>query len=99
MRDLVREIALLSTSLLFWACTSSIPPSRIVDYVPMDQDSNAESLLKVDKKPLQVGLVLISDTAAPEAAPNLPDEALAKLGDELKQEIGRVLPVIIKEVI
>lgn len=99
MRYVARGFCLLSTSLLFWACASSIPPSRMVDYVPVDQDSKAESLLKVDQKPLQAGLVLVSDTSAPEAAPNMPDEALAKLGEELKQEIGRVLPVTIKEVI
>lgn len=99
MRYLVRGLSLLSTSFLLLACASSIPPSRMVDYVPMDQDSKAESLLKADKKPLQAGLVLVSDTAAPEAGPNLPEEALTKLGDELKQEIGRVLPVTIKEVI
>lgn len=99
MRDLVRKFALLSTCLLLWACASSVPPSRMIDYVPMGQDSEAGSLLQVAKTPLQAGLVLVSDAAAPEAAPNLPDEALAKLGDELKQEIGWVLPVIFKEVI
>ena len=99
MSYLVRGLSVFFVSLLFWACASSIPPSRIVDYVPTDQDSKAESLLNTDKKPLQVGLVLVSDTAAPEAAPNLPEEALVKLGEELKQEIGRVLPVSIKEVI
>jgi len=80
---------------LFWACATSIPPSRIVDYVP----TKAESLLKIDTKPLRAGLVLVSDTVAPEATLNLPDEALAKLGDELVREIGRVLPVTIEEVI
>lgn len=99
MRRLIQGLALLSLSLLLLACASSIPPSRMADYVPMDPDTKAESLLKVDKKPLQAGLVLVSDTAAPEAAPNLPDEALVKLGDELKQDISRVLPVAIKEVI
>lgn len=99
MLDLVRGLASLSAALLFWACASTIPPSRMVDYVPVGQDSKEESLLKVDQTPLQAGLVLVSDTAAPEAAPNLPDEALAKLGDELKREIGWILPVTIKEVI
>ncbi|MBI3355339.1 MAG: hypothetical protein HY038_00940 [Nitrospirae bacterium] len=99
MHKLMQGLALLSTSLLLSACASSIPPSRMANYVPMDPDTKAESLLKVDKKPLQAGLVLVSDTAAPEAAPNLPDEALVRLGDELKQDISRVLPVAIKEVI
>ena len=99
MSYLARGLSVFFVSLLFWACASSIPPSRIVDYVPTDLDSKTGSLLDIDKKPLQVGLVLLSDTAAPEAAPNLPEEALVKLGEELKQEIGRVLPLSIKEVI
>lgn len=99
MRYLVRGLSLLSMSLFLWACASSIPPSRIVDYVPVDQDPKAESLLKADQKHLQAGLVLVSDTSAPEAGPNLPEEALAKLGEELKTEIGRILPITIKEVI
>ena len=99
MLNLVRGFVFLSTVLLFWACASSIPPRRIGDYVPMDQYSEAESLLNVDTKPIQAGLVLVSDIAAPEAAPNLPDEALARLGNDLTREIGRVLPVTLKEVI
>ncbi len=99
MYDLIRGLCLFSAALVSWACASSTPPGRMADYVPMDQGPQAESLLKVEKKPLQAGLVLISDTALPSAAPNLPDEALAKLADELQQEIGRVLPVTIKEVI
>ncbi len=93
-----KGLSLLTASFLFWACASSIPPSRIVDYVPADQAAE-ESLLAVDQRPLQAGLVLISDTSAPEAAPNLPDEAMTRLGEELKQEVSRVLPVTIKEVI
>jgi hypothetical protein len=56
-------------------------------------------LLKVDKKPIEAGLLVISDTTLPAAAPNLPEEALAKLADQLKEEIGQALPVTIKEVI
>lgn len=99
MRDLVRPFPLFSTFLLLCACASSIPSSRIIDYIPMDRHSKVGSWLKVDQKPLQAGLVLVSDTAGPEGRASLPDEALAKLGDELKHEIGRVLPVTIKEVI
>jgi hypothetical protein len=97
MQQVVKGASLLVASVFFWACASSVPPSRIVDYVPADQP--AEDLLTVDQRPLKAGLVLISDTSAPDAAPNLPDEALVRLGGELKQEISRVLPVTITEVI
>jgi hypothetical protein len=98
MQQLVQGFSLLSASLLFWACASSVPPSRIADYVPADQPTE-ESLLARETRPLEAGLVLISDTSAPDAAPNLPDEALMKLGEELKRDIGRVLPLTINAVI
>jgi hypothetical protein len=63
------------------------------------QAQKAEALSAVGHYPLQAGLVLVSDTAAPDAAPNLPDEAMVKLGEELKQEIARVLPVTITMVL
>jgi hypothetical protein len=43
--------------------------------------------------------VLVPDTADPGAAPNLPDEAVVRLGESLKQDIERAIPVVIKEVI
>jgi hypothetical protein len=95
---LAKGLSLLSVSLLFWACASTVPPSRIAEYVPADQPTEG-ALLGVDKRPLAAGLVLISDTSAPDAAPNLPDEAMVKLGEELKQEISRALPVTITEII
>lgn len=99
MSHVVRGLLLFCLSLLPWGCASSVPPSRLVDYVPLDQSSSPDALLKAEQKPLRAGLVLVSDTAAPDAGPNLPDEALAKLGERLKQEISRVLPITIAAVI
>jgi hypothetical protein len=97
MPQLAQAFALLSASVLCWACASSTPPSRMVDYIPANE-SGGESLL-TEPRPLKAGLVLISDTSAPEAAPNLPDEAMVKLGEELRNDISRVLPVNITSVI
>ncbi|ALA60072.1 hypothetical protein [Nitrospira moscoviensis] len=97
MLQLAKGLSLLCASLVFWACASAVPPSRIADYVPADQPSDP-SLLTSEPR-LRAGLVLISDTSAPDAAPNLPDEAMMKLGEELKQEISQVLPVTITDVI
>lgn len=100
MRALLMSVfSLVPASALLLSCASSIPPSRLADYMPVGQEQTAQSLLTVDQFPVQAGLVLISDTTAPDAAPNLPDEAMVKLGEELKQEITRVLPVTIKTVI
>jgi hypothetical protein len=54
---------------------------------------------KGGQRPLQAGLVLVSDTSDPGAAPNLPEEALVRLGETLKQDISRAIPVAIKEII
>jgi len=97
MPQLIKGLSLMFASGLLWACAGSFPPSRIADYVPTDR--SAEEPLSAEQRPLQAGLVLISDTAAPDAAPNLPDEAMVKLGEELKQEIGHVLPVTITTII
>jgi hypothetical protein len=98
MRKFLRGFSIVSSALLLWACASSVPPSRFSAYMPAQQDIT-EWLWPVDQHPLQAGLVLISDMTAPDAAPNLPDEAMVKLGEELKQEIARVLPVTITTVI
>jgi hypothetical protein len=44
-------------------------------------------------------LVVVSDTAAPDAAPNLPDEALVRLSEKLRADIEGAIPVSITEVI
>ena len=99
MRNLVRGTVLLSIAALIVACASSVPPNRLADYLSPDKKSEAESLLTVGQRPLKAGLILVPDTADPGTAPSLPEEALTRLGEDLKQEIGRVLPVAITEVI
>ena len=90
MQQLAKGFLLISASLVFWACASSTPPSRLVDYIPVDE-SGGESLL-TEQRPLQAGLVLISDTSDPEAAPNLPEEAMVKLGEELRKKSAGCCP-------
>jgi hypothetical protein len=97
MQQLAKGFLLIAASLVFWACASSTPPSRLVDYIPVDESGGGTLL--TEQRPLQAGLVLISDTSDPEAAPNLPEEAMVKLGEELRAEISRVLPVNITRVI
>ncbi|HEY6085283.1 MAG TPA: hypothetical protein VIU63_07785 [Nitrospira sp.] len=101
MRNLVTIISsLLSLSLLMsCAAASNVPPTRIGDYISPEHKTGDESLSRIEQRPLQAGLVLISDTSDPGAAPNLPDEAFVRLGESLKQDIERTIPVTIKEVI
>jgi hypothetical protein len=98
MRKWLSGFSLLSISVFLYACASSTPPSRIADYVPMGEQARGD-LFAVGQHPLQAVLILVSDTAAPDSAPNLPDEAMIRLGEELKRAISDALPVTIKEVI
>jgi hypothetical protein len=99
MRNMVRGVVLISVAVVVSACASSVPPNRLGDYVSKEKKHESVSLLGVYERPLKAGLILIPDTADPASAPGLPEEALARLGEDLKQEIGRVLPVIITEIV
>ena len=42
---------------------------------------------------------MVSDTAEPGAAPNLPEEALVRLGESLQRDLGRAIPLAITEIL
>ncbi len=99
MRGIVRVISGLLGAVLISACASAVPPSRLGDYVSAERQVSEEALTQIEQRPLKAGLVLVSDTAEAGAAPNLPDEALVRLGETLKQDISRAIPVTITEVL
>ena len=99
MRHLLKQLSLMLAAVFVVSCASAIPPARISDYVSSEHQAGDEALTKIDQRPLQAGLVVVSDTAEPGAAPNLPEEALTRLGEGLQQDIGRAIPVAIKEII
>ena len=99
MRDFMKRIGGLLALIVLTACASTVPPNRLGTYLSPDSNTPTENLTKFYEQPLKTGLVLVSDTSAPGAAPNLPDEALVRLGEQLKLEISRALPVTITEVI
>jgi hypothetical protein len=99
MCNLVKGVGLVAGIMVLAACASTLPPARIGNYLSSDNRAVVEPLTKLDNQPLRAGLVLIPDKSDPGAAPGLPDEALIRLGEELKQEIDRTLPVTITEVL
>jgi len=99
MRGIVRVISGLLGAVLVTACASAVPPSRLGDYVSAERQVSEEALTQIEQRPLKAGLVLVSDTAEAGAAPNLPDEAFVRLGETLKQDINRAIPVTITEVL
>jgi hypothetical protein len=99
MRHLLNQVSLMLSTVFLVSCASAIPPARIGDYVSSEHRAGDEALTRINQRPLQAGLVVVSDTAEPGAAPNLSEEALARLGESLQRDIGRAIPVAITEVI
>jgi len=99
MRYWLNQVSLMLSAVFVVSCASAIPPSRIGEYVSSEHQARDGAFAKIDQRPLQVGLVMVSDTADPGAAPNLPEEAFVRLGARLQQDLGRAIPVAIKEVI
>ena len=99
MRHLLKQLSLMLSTAFLVSCASDIPPARIGDYVSSEHKAVDEALTSINQRPLQAGLIVVSDTVEPGAAPNLPEEALTRLGESLQQDLGRAIPVLIKEII
>jgi hypothetical protein len=99
MRQVLNQFSLMLSAVFLVSCASAIPPTRIGDYVSSDHQAGGEAFTRIDQRPIQAGLVMVSDTAEPGAAPNLPEEALARLGESLQRDLGRAIPIAITEVI
>ena len=99
MRGILRFSCGLLGVVLFAACASNVPPSRLADYISSEHRAGADALTQIEQRPLKAGLVVVSDTAEAGAAPNLPDEAFLRLSETLKQDIGRTIPVTITEIL
>ena len=82
------------------ACASTVPPNRLAAYMGEQAVAESSSATALpEQRPIRAGLVLIPDTTAPDAAPALPDEALHRLGEELKQQVTQFLPIAIDKII
>lgn len=99
MRSAFKEVSLMLSAVLMVSCASAIPPARMSEYVSSAYQGGGETLTGIGQRPLLAGLVVVSDTTEPGAAPNLPEEAFVRLGESLQQEIGRAIPVAIKEIV
>ena len=99
MRHLLNQFSLMLSTVFLVSCAAGIPPARIGEYVSSEHRAGDEAFANITQRPLQAGLVVVSDTADLGAAPHLPEEALARLGESLQRDLGRAIPVVIKEVI
>jgi hypothetical protein len=100
MRDLAVGIVVLFSLAVFVGCASTVPPSRIGDYVTKDAKVPTNSVIAMpDQRPVQAGLLVIADKTHPRSAPVLPDEAMAHFREELRQELDHGLPFTVKDLI
>jgi hypothetical protein len=99
MRHLLNQISLMLSTVFLVSCASAIPPARIGDYVSSERQAGDGVFTTMDQRPLEAGLVVVSDMAAPGAAPDLPEEALVRLGESLQRDLGRAIPIAITEMI
>ena len=99
MRHVLKQVSLMLSAVFVVSCAFAIPPARMGDYVSSEHQAGDEALARIKQRPLQAGLVVVSDTAEPGAALNLPEEALVRLGESLQRDLGRAIPVAIKEMI
>lgn len=95
----VGKTAAIAACILFLsACASGVPPSRLGEYVGKQQIPEAEAPL-LPSRPVHAGLVVISDTTAPDASPALPDEAVNRLTEMLTQRLNDSGLIAIEKVI
>jgi hypothetical protein len=99
MRRVLNQFGLMLGVVFLVSCASAIPPARIGDYVSTERRASGDTLTIIDQRPLEAGFIVVSDTAAPGAAPNLPEEALLRLGESLQRDLGRAIPVVLTEMI
>jgi hypothetical protein len=81
------------------ACASATPPSRLASYIGQEAVSGQVVAAVPAQRPIRAGLVVISDTAAPDAAPALPDEAVHRVAETLQAETSRITPFKIEKII
>ena len=99
MRRFVTQTGLVLGVLVLAACASAVPPSRLASYIGQEAVSGQVIAEVPAQRPIRAGLVVISDTAAPDAAPALPDEAVHRLAETLQAEMSRITPFAIEKII
>jgi len=73
MHHLLTWLGLVLSAVFLASCISAIPPAQISDYVSSKHRPGDGAFTTISQRPLQAGLVLVSDTGDLGAAPNLPE--------------------------
>lgn len=71
-------------------CASTVPPSRLAEYVgPPAVSDSASDVPLPEQRPLRAGLVVIYDKSAPGAVADFPDQALQQMAEQLQQQLSQ----------
>jgi hypothetical protein len=101
--DVVMRLSMVSgvfAAVLVSACASSVPPSRLEQYIGPSMRAQPVSIARLpEQRPLHAGLVVLTDTTAPDAAPSPPEEAVNQLAESLKEQISSMLPIKVEKII
>ena len=79
------------------ACASSVPPSRLSQYMGSQATGEVKGVELLPEVPVRAGLVLVADTTAPDAAPAIPDEGLGQMAEALRDQLGKSLRIDIEQ--
>ncbi len=85
--------------LILTSCVAASPPSRLAQYVEPVVPGEAATEKLPAPRPLHTVLVVVADWSAPDSAPVLPDEALARVGELLTAELNRGYPVAVERIV
>jgi len=89
----------LLAAVVLAACAAS-PPSRLSHYLGPSVAANDRTTVRLpEQRPLRAGLIVLSDTSAGEAAPSLPEEAVNRIAEQLKEQITSFLPITIETIL
>jgi len=99
MDRLATQTGLALGLLVLASCASATPPSRLASYIGQEAVSGQIVAEVPALRPIRTALVVISDTAAPDAAPALPEEAVRRVAETLQAELSRITPFAIETII
>ncbi|MDN5940979.1 MAG: hypothetical protein L0H94_03760 [Nitrospira sp.] len=99
MRHRFNQFSIMLIAVFLVSCASAVPPARIGEYASSWRLVGGGAFTKIDQRSVQAGLVMVSDTGEPGAAPNLPEGAMGRLGESLQRDIGRAIPAVLTEII
>lgn len=97
MRRSANCLASLVGMVIVTSCAVASPPSRLAQYVGSVVPEEAATATLPTSRPLHAALVVVADQSAPDSAPVLPDEALARVGALLTGRSTVGIPSLLTE--